>query len=186
MGTAVVYDQYEDVGLGFSDEQVAAFVPAAWAEGRVKELLHTILVIERYLSLPSPAKEQWWRKVQAKLIDKVTWYCQVAVIPGIDRETVRTLPAATSAEGKALTKAAHGLSESSDSGGAEAWCQSWLSYLAVEMTCFVTLSRRCASAVRISGWKKQDRHLANRVANAIQGEIDLAENMAEVLTSLTK
>lgn len=179
MGVAIAYDAFEDVGMAFSDEQVASFVPSAWAEGRVKELLHQVLVIEKYLSIPNAAKEQWWRKTQAKLIDVVTWYCQVAVIPGIDRSVVRVLPSASSSEGKALAVSAHQLADSG------AWMSAWLAELAQEMRCFVTLSRRCASAVRISGWKKHDKSVANKIANAIKREIDVAEEAAIRLSSLT-
>lgn len=180
MGVAVAYDEFEDPGMGFGEDEIRGFVSAGVAEARVKHLIACVEVIERYLQIPGAAKEQWWRKAQSKMIDTCTWYCQVAGLPGIDRSAVCDIPAADTDEGKRLTRLAQTMPPAED------WLEQWGSEVMQCMVHFVTISRRCASASTISVWTKAKKKEANRIANAIKRELDVVSMLSDLLRSLTK
>src|SRR5690606_32686917 len=90
MATAVTYDEWDDPGLSFTEEQVAGYTPSAVAAVRVNWLLEHIPMALRRSQLGE--KSEWWRKVADKMVDAITWYCVVAELPGIDREGVYELP----------------------------------------------------------------------------------------------
>lgn len=179
MGIAAAYNLWFDPGMAFDEDELRGFVLASVAEARVKRLMEIIHVIERHNAIPGTAKTGWWAKVQAKCIDTITWYCVVGEIPGIDRETIRSIPDATTAEGKHLTVEAQRLEP-------EEFVDEWKIDLSVCMVHFVSITRNCEAARSSVGWTKADRKKANRIANAIKREMDVAETVSGLLNSLTR
>lgn len=176
MGIAAAYDLWFDPGMAFDEDELRGFVTASVAEARVKRLTEIIHVIERHNEIPGAAKTAWWAKVQAKCIDVITWYCVVGELPGIDREAIRFIPDATTAEGKKLTQEAQRLEP-------EEFIDTWKVDLSSCMCYFVTVSRTCAAA---GVWKRMDVKKANKVANAIKREMDMLETVSGLLNSLTR
>lgn len=172
MATAEAYDQWDDPGLAFSEEQIKACNPKASAAERVNALIEIVPVVLRRSELGTKAK--WWEKVADKMVDVITWYCVVAELPGIDREGIRI-----HANDKAITLRAHKL------GTEEEFMRIWHSTVSGVLVTHVTLGRRCASARALSGWTKKERSLSNRVANAIFKELTVIHRMDEALASRT-
>lgn len=177
MATAEVYDEWDDPGLSFTEEQVGSYSPQTVAAVRVNWLLETIPLAYRRSQLGE--KSEWWRKVADKMVDVVTWYCIVAEIPGIDREHVFDLPE-TDADMKKLTVAARKLGEP------EELIASWRSIVRSEMIQHVTLGRRCAGSRKISNWTKREKSISNKVANAIFKEATVVNRLETQLASRTK
>lgn len=178
MAQAEAYDGWDDPGLAYSEEQIAGHRPSAYAERRVAELVADARTILALLALPDTPKADWWKAVEVKLVDCATWYCRVAEIPGIDRAELAALPPRASAAGKELTLAAQRLD-------AQSFMDAWATGAQVGMTGFVTLGRRCAGATQISGWKKREKSLSNKIANAINREISASEKLSIQLASLS-
>lgn len=173
MATAEAYDDFDDPGLAFTDEQVKEYRPQIVASVRVNWLLEHIPLVLRRSQLGE--KAQWWTKVGHKMVDVVTWYCVVAELPGIDREELMKEPEAE----KALTLAARKLGEPDE------FLAEWASLIRTEMVQHVTLGRRCSSARAISSWGKRERSISNKVANALKKELDATGRLGSVLASRT-
>lgn len=180
MATASAYDQWEDPGLAFGEDEIAGHVVSAVAEARVNWLLHMAVVIEKLLAMPDAPKRQWWMKVQAKMVDTVTWYCRTAELQGIDRGAVKELPLPSSPAGKSLAKDALDLMKNE-----EEFVAVWNAQLKGIMVQHVTIGRRCASAKQISKWSKKESSLSNKIANAITKEMDVAMQAAHLLSTLS-
>lgn len=178
MATAASYDTWEDPGVAFGEDEIRGYVVSAVAEGRVRWLLHTAVVIEKLLALPDAPKRQWWTKAQGKMVDCTTWYCIVAGLEGIDRSSVRTLPDPSSAEGKSLA------SEALKMESGEFMAQ-WIAEARAALISHVTIGRRCASARKMSGWTKKETSMSNKVANALVKELDVALVLSTLLSSLS-
>lgn len=176
MATAEAYDQYDDPGMAFTDEQCAAYDPKAVAAVRVNALQNYAPLALRRSQLGEKAK--WWEKVHAKILDVMSWYCVVAEIPGIDRELMHKLPT-DDKELRKLTVDARNL------GTEEEFVVRWHGEAVAEMMQHVTLGRRCSLSKKMSGWGKKERSLSNRVANAITKEISTIERLTEMLASRT-
>jgi hypothetical protein len=177
MATSATYDEWDDPGLSFTEEQVAAYTPQAVAAVRVNWLLDHIPLALRRSQLGE--KAEWWRKVADKMVDVVTWYCVVAELPGIDREEIFDLPGAEE-DIKKLTVAARKW------GSPEDILAEWRILVRSEMVQHVTLSRRCAGSRKISGWNKRERSISNRVANALFKEATTTNRLESMLNSRTK
>lgn len=177
MATAEAYDQWDDPGLAFSEEQISGYEPTAVAAVRVNELLELIPVVARRAQLGEKAK--WWESVGAKMLDVCSWYCVVAELPGIDREGALEVTADGSALRK-LTVAAR------DLGTPEDFLAEWQGKADAEMRQHVSLGRRCASSRKLSGWSKRERSISNRVANALFKEQAAIARLSTSLRSRTK
>lgn len=180
MATATSYDQWEDPGLAFGEDEIAGHVVSAIAEARVQWLLHMAVVIEKLLAMPDAPKRQWWMKVQAKMVDTVTWYCRSAELQGIDRGAVKELPLPSSPAAKALATEALAVC-----GDEQAFIEGWTAMLKGVMVHHVTIGRRCVSAKQISKWTKKESSLSNKIANAIVKEMDVAMQAAHLLSTLS-
>lgn len=176
MATAATYDEWDDPGLSFTEEQVAGYAPAAVAAVRVNWLLDHIPLALRRSQLGE--KTEWWRKVADKMVDAVTWYCIVAELPGIDREAIYELPVDDGL--KKLTVAARKLGEPSEV------IAEWRALVRSEMVQHVTLGRRCAGSKKISNWGKREKSTSNKVANAIFKEMTTIGRLDSMLVSRTK
>jgi hypothetical protein len=179
MATAEAYDQWDDPGLAFTDEQCAEYDPKAVAAVRVNELLGLVPLAIRRSQLGEKAK--WWETVAAKMTDVITWYCVVGGLPGIDRAALHAQ--AEMVDKKALTQLtviARQLGEP------EEFLAVWQASVRSEMVQHVTLGRRCAGSRKLSGWTKAERSLSNKIANAIVKEMSVAQKMADALAARTK
>lgn len=176
MATAEAYDDWDDPGLAFTDEQCKEYDPKAVAAVRVNELLATIPLAIRRSQLGEKVK--WWETVAAKMTDCVTWYCVVAGLPGIDRAALHTLP--TDKALTALTVRARDLGEPED------FLDVWRASVRSEMVSHVTLGRRCAGSRKLSGWGKAERSMSNKIANALMKELAVVQRSADSLTARTK
>lgn len=177
MATAEVYDEWDDPGLAFTEEQVAAYTPQAVASVRVNWLLEHIPIVLRRSQLGE--KTEWWRKTADKMVDVATWYCVVAEIPGLDREMIFDL-GLDDAEMKRLAVAARKLGEP------EEFLATWRSLVRSEMVQHVTLGRRCAGSKKISSWGKREKSISNKVANALFKEATVIGRLETMLVSRTK
>ena len=175
MATAAVYDEWDDPGLAFSEEQVAAYTPQVVAAVRVNWLLENAPLALRRSQLGE--KSEWWRKVADKMVDLITWYCVVAELPGVDREAIYELP-----DGKALTALTV---EARRIGDPENFLAEWRSEVRSEMIQHVTLGRRCSGSRTISGWGKRHRSISNRVANSLYREATTCSHLEGMLMSRT-
>lgn len=175
MATAVAYDEWDDPGMAFTDEDLVSYDPQKWADQHVLVLTGTIKSVLRHAELPKIEKPDWWSKAADKMIDTITWFCVALEIPGIDREAIRTLPDAKSAEGKALTRTALDLNP-------EDWLGAMLSTSEANLRHIVTIGRRCAG----KGWDKRNRSLNNKLANSLIRERNALLKLEDLLTSRTK
>jgi hypothetical protein len=177
VATASVYDEWDDPGLAYTEEQVSAYTPQAVASVRVNWLLEHVPIVLRRAQLGE--KPEWWHKVGEKMVDVVTWYCVVAEIPGIDREMIFDLGLSDD-EMKKLAVAARKLGEP------EEFLAVWRSLVRSEMIQHVTLGRRCAGSRKISQWGKRERSISNKVANALFKEAEVINRLETMLVSRTK
>lgn len=176
MATAITYDEWDDPGLAFTEDQVAGYAPSAVAAVRVNWLAEHIPLALRRSQLGE--KSEWWRKVADKMVDSITWYCVVAELPGIDREKIFQLP--DGEELKKLTVQARKWGEPSDV------LSEWRMLVRSEMVQHVTLGRRCAGSKKISGWGKREKSISNKVANALFKEAMVTSRLETMLVSRTQ
>lgn len=179
MATAEAYDDWDDPGLAFTDEQCKEYDPKAVAAVRVNELLGLVPLAIRRSQLGE--KSKWWTDIAARMTDCVTWYCVVAGLPGIDRAALHAQ--AEMVDKKALTQLTVA---ARDIGEPEEFLAVWQARVRSEMVQHVTLGRRCAGSRKLSGWTKADRSMSNKIANALMKEINVVSKMAEALTARTK
>lgn len=114
MATATQYDQYEDVGLAFSTEEVTGFDAKDWMRTHLVRLVEQMPVFLRRKQLEG-LDHPWisWEIVR-KLGDKVSWSCTTALEMPINdvfgvaavSQLWEALPDPKTPEGKALTKKA--------------------------------------------------------------------------------
>lgn len=177
MATAEIYNVWEDVGMAFSVEECDSYDPKEWAEHRIAQLLGACQLVYRRTQLPNLSKPVWWEEVDKRLWKCVTWYCMAMERPGISREddivAVVEALGAKSSEGKALTKRALDLVE-------EDWLGAWRADAESSMRYVVTIGRRCVGR---KDWRKAQRSLNNRLANAVSKEIALIDKLEASLSS---
>lgn len=170
MAKAVVYDEFEDVGLALTDEAVREWDMEAWALERVDYLVFHARVLLKRASIPGMDKVDWCEEFAKGILDCAAWYCRITETEGLDREAARTLPSPQSGQGKMLASSAQGI-DSKD----------YLSGFAGDadraMVHVVTIGRRCTH------WKKADQRLSNKLANAVNKERSLTMKMHARLES---
>ena len=176
MANAVVYDQWDDPGMAFSEAQVQEFQPSATAAGRVTWLVTHALVTQRRSDL-NTEKPQWWAKVARSMVDCAGWYCVAGQLPGLDRTEVMRAPV-REAELKKLSALALRVGEP------EEFLEGWRNDLVGVMRSHVTLGRRCLGARQVSGWTVKEKKLSNKVANAVHRELMLVQHLADQLSYL--
>lgn len=173
MAKASVYDTYEDVGMAFTDQEVAEWSPKAWAEDRVLFLIQQARILHRRSTIPQISKPAWSEASAKRLLDVAAWYCRAMELEGISREEMLDLPEPRSAEGRKLTTMAQ-----------ECEPEDWVGSMAAEaeaaMRKVVTMGRRASSR---KDWKKADGKASNRLANCVMKEINLADHLGVQLAS---
>ena len=157
MARSAVYDEWEDVGLAFSAQEVAEYDPKALGEKRIAHLLESALVLERLSTIPKAEKPKWCHDAARDLLTRATWICKALTLPGIDKAAALELPPASSAEGKAITAAAQRLD-------LDTWLEEEISKAEACLRYAVSIGRRAESR---PDWRKQDRSLSNKLANAL-------------------
>lgn len=160
MARSAVYDKWEDVGLAFSVEEVADYDPKVLGEKRIAHLMDAALVMERRSTLPKIDKPAFCHQVARDLLNRATGYCRALTLPGIDKSAALTLPHAGSAEGKALTARAVNMD-------IDAWLVEEIARVEACLRYAVSIGRRAESR---TGWRKTDRSLSNKLANALVQE----------------
>jgi hypothetical protein len=177
MATAEAYNDYDDPGMAFGEDEVKAYKPELWAEGRVKELVERCKVVAALLALGED-KPVFWKSMAGWLHNVVSWYCRVAELDGVDFDALST----AAVKDKACIAAARKVM----SLGADAWVHEWQSEADRHIRYVVTLGRRCATSKTLSGWTKRDRSISNKLANAIMGELRAADKALVTLNSVPR
>lgn len=158
VATANAYDEWNDVGMAFSNTTVAEYNPQAWALERVKEVQEKVMIVRRRteLDLPRPV---WWKDAHRRLSYVFTWYPRAMEFP---REELPELPDRKTREGKHYTALATALTE-------EDWLAEWTVDAEDALRYVVTIGRRCIGR---SGWTKKDSKASNKLANCVKNEVD--------------
>jgi hypothetical protein len=167
---ATLYDPYEDVGLAFTEDEVAGWSVTEFANDRVDTLLREALGWRKRASIPDMDKAGFSEGVASRLVNTATWYCKAIGLDGVDRSGL-VLPSAQSKEGKALAKWAQ------DVDPAE-WVAQFLGEAQRNMTHVVTIGRRQ------TGWQKAQHRLSNKLANCVMKEVHLGELLEQQLGSM--
>jgi hypothetical protein len=171
---SAAYDEWEDVGLAFTDQEVAVFSTQLWAETHLKELCDVVRVLLRRTQLPNMVKPKWQEQALKMMQGRVTWCSVAGDLPAVDMEAVCALPDPKTAEGKLLTQRALAAEP-------EAYLASVRTHWSGLVTWYVTISRRAAS---VQSWKKAEHSRSNKVANAALGDIRTIDKLIGLLESL--
>lgn len=171
MAKAILYDQFEDPGMGFSADEVAAFNPAQIPTERAVWLLENVKVIERHLVLPEAAKPKWWGEVRKVILARLGRdYGRIGTVSPESIVDALVLPSADSDEGKALTVRAIRLEP-------QAFIDEWHASVLVALRRHVTLGRR---AVPVQS--KEERSRTNVLTERIRQELLSVEKLREKMT----
>lgn len=170
MATATAYNDFEDPGLAFGEEELKSWNIKEFSEERVAMLINARRILIRSLEIPQISMPALRRHAAKNLRDISSWYCVAIEIPGI-KQDVEALLDPHSPEGKALTKAARDLDLAD-------WLGDWHAPAETAMRKVVTLGRRCASVPQVSGWKKADGKLSNKLANCLMKELNAIDKLS--------
>jgi len=174
MAKAKGYDDWEDAGMAFSSDELDAYQPVEWAQQRVARLCAMRQVVMRHLELPDIAKPLWWRDAAKWLRDKIGWYCTAMhLTPPTEEELGNVLPDRKTAAGKALSKEASLLD-------ARDWLGAWAAETEAAMRYVVTIGRRASASCK---WDAFTNKASNRLANCVNGELQLQRKLDETLVS---
>lgn len=176
MARSGAYDEWEDVGLAFTEEQAQSFDPQALAETHLRYLCDNLRILERRAQLPDVSKPVWFQQAAKRLKSRITWLAVAASLPSVDVAAVCELPDPKSAEGKELTKRAQMMEPEPWLGQMQADCNAHLTQL-------VTLGRRAAT---VQKWGKAQHSRSNKIANALHGDLNTSKILEELLQSLPK
>lgn len=173
MATAIAYDQWDDPGLAFTEEDLASWDLKAFGNERVEYLLRWHRLFLRRAEIPDMPKPEWWKEFVKPLLNAATWYCHALGLEGVMTDAASTLPPAASEEGKALTKDALNADPSDVA-------HEIMGDVEVALHHAVTIGRRCVGK---GAWKKEQKSLSNKLANCLMKERSLAEKMEAALAS---
>lgn len=171
MAISAHYDEYEDVGLAFTEEQVASYSIPAAAQERVDVVIRELHLLKRRTQIPDVPKFEWHQLAIKKLLPTVTWMVQVAGLEGRSAEEWLELPDSASAAGKALTKEAQ-LVEPLD------WCAAGVQDVANALAFHVSITRRSGRFTRGA-----DKSLSNKYANALVAQLRQMRRVQSALLS---
>lgn len=167
MATARLYDQWEDAGMAFTEEDLESYSPQRWAEQRIEKMMGRYVVVCRRAELAED-KPQWWKDFASGIKKVVGWYCVAMELPKMEMDSA----SASLTAGKRLTAQARDLTP-------EVALGVWQTDAEAAMRHVVTLGRRCAGR----GWKKGERSLSNKLANCVMREHTLAAKLERQLAS---
>jgi hypothetical protein len=172
MATAKAYYEWEDVGLAFSDNELASYDPFWFAQKRVDAMAEHLLIVERKLTLAIPMSI--WVQAKVFLVQDINWITTPTVALGTESPLPLKLPDPKSKEGKALMVRCNEL-EPKD------WVGLWYKDARNAMRHLVTIGRRCNTQRSVSGWKQEDKKASNRLANSVMKEIHHSGMLADLL-----
>jgi hypothetical protein len=172
MASAGAYDEWDDAGMAFTDEECSGYRPKVFAEKRVSAIGEAILVLMRREAIEGLPMPEWWHEVRQGLERIASWYCVSQEIPAL----ALALPPSSSQEFKKLAAAAQKLD-------AESFVGQYLADAEANMRYVVTLGRRCMGNAKMSGWKKTDGKASNKLANCVMKERNFGEKIRGTLTA---
>ena len=174
MATAALFDDWDDMGMAFTEEQVQAFDPMLSAASRANRLMDLVPVVQRRSWLGE--LPHWWTEVARHLTERAGWDLFVVKLPKLDVAELNAVCTSASGEAlKALTLAAHKL------GTPDEFLAAWRLEVNTALRMHVTLGRRCKALPRMSGWSKARGSLANKVAYALLKEYQVIDLVTESL-----
>jgi hypothetical protein len=174
MASAAVYDQFEDAGLAFSDEELKAWSVKEWGEERLAYLVAKRSLPLRSSQLRDAPKVAYTGKLVKAMADCITWNCIALGLRNVTVGEMDDLPSPPEKAGQELNVAA--LSWRGEIGP---WLDMWESEAIVELQHLVTIGRRCGSI-----WKKADKSLSNKAANCLMREINVCTKYRNILESM--
>lgn len=165
MAVAKVYDEFEDVGLSFTEEEVRDWDPQAWAQDRVDRIVQLTLVARSRADQPID-KEEFWKWMASGLANVATWYCRALELPGLDREEDLSLGSLSPSERKKIR------AEALRIGDGEGWILEGLSSGQAALGYVVTIGRRSfMSPVGRGSRGRVSKSRGNKLANAVMKEV---------------
>lgn len=176
MATAQAYDEFEDPGLSFSDEELTQWSIQGWVIEHISDLLFKLAVLNRYSTIPNMQKQTTAMEAAKMVFSSATFYCLKALLPGLERASAFELPDPKSEEGRRLTAVAVNVD-------LPKFIDEWVGSAEAARRYFVTIGRRANVA---QGWGKGQRSISNQVANAITQEINKAQKIQLLCISTTK
>lgn len=176
MATAKGYDEWEDVGLAFTAEEVDAYDPRVLAEKRVAHLIDQAQVMERASSIPKAEKPAWHSLAAKQLIHRASWHCKAVTLEGFDKKEALTPPDPRSEKGKRLTARAQAVVPS-------VWLAEEMDNVEACLRYAVSIGRR---AEKREDWTKSNRSLSNKFCNALAQERFTLDKLNEELNALPK
>ena len=174
MASATAYDQYEDAGLAFSDEDLKAWDIKEWGEERLVYLVAKRSLPLRSSQLRDAPKPVFTAKLVKAMADCITWDCLSLGLRNVTAGEMDDLPSPPEQAGQELNVAALAWRS-----GIGSWIDQWESEALIELQHLVTIGRRCGSI-----WKKHERSLSNKAANCLMREINVCTKYRTVLESM--
>lgn len=168
MARAKAYDPYEDPGLALSEDEVATFDMAGFVQRRVDQLCARGRWINKR-AVMNLSKPELMKRIVRLVQSKIGWYVRVAELKGLDYEETLAPPTPQSKAGKELAASVHRLP-------LRDWLVQWRDSADSELRLYVTTSRRAGA---VQGWAKAKWKQSNRIANAIQQEVNAAVALLE-------
>jgi hypothetical protein len=171
MATSARFDAWDDVGMQFTDEQLSACDPSLTAAARANLLIDLIPAVQRRSALGT--LPVWWTEVGRRMTVCATYYLWRIDHPRLDVGMLNAV--AESAHGsdlRELTLRAHRLGSNE-----QEFVDAWKAELFGTLRQHVTLGRRCVASRAVSGWKKSNTSMSNKVAYALVKEIDALEQI---------
>lgn len=159
MATATQYDDFEDVEMVYSAEELRAFDVRAWGEQRIKELNHLAQVAGCRAAVGTSARE---KKMWGLITQGILMIVRDAVLQLQLDVQLLEIPtvARSSAEGKRIMKEAV-------EANLELWLDAWQASARSARTAVVTIGRRCVDHSADSGWSGSVRDPKNRLSNKV-------------------
>lgn len=173
MGIAQSYEQHIDPGLAFGEEEIKAFDPKGWAALRVEELSRRLATVQKLLTMADVPKHAWWKDVAKRLEAIIGWYCIVATV---ETPLPLALPQPKSKGGKDLATKALNLQP-------DTWIDAFHTDALVQLQHVASLGQACLQARELTGWKKAEGKLVNRLLNCLTNEERSAVKFQEELTA---
>jgi hypothetical protein len=166
VATASAYDQYEDAGIAFAQEDVDGYDPAEWAAGHVEALAQYGLTVRRRAELETD-KPVWWAGAAKRMDACIGWMCVALELNRAQYEVA--MPEPKTASGKRNTTLAHALTPQDVVGHLREGAIGGLVYT-------VSIGRRKRGT-------KLYRSQCNKLANALVQQLHAADKLEEELQS---
>ena len=177
MARSKVYDPWDDLGMQFTPEQLAAFDPSLSSAARANTLIDLIPVVVRRAELRD--FHLFWKEVAKAMTRCARWYLVCIGHPRLNEELLLAQSDVRGDALRQLTVRAHNLAENE-----EQFIDGWRAELHAAFRMHVTLGRRCESYKNLSSWTKSNGSMSNKVANAFTQEVYWLGKCDDLLSSL--